>query len=174
VKQISPATKVGVSHHLDLMFMFAQFGLIDLMGPQDYIGFTTYPAHLVYEGLFPSIAQFPAAYYTRARQLTQKPIVFTEVGWPSGGRGSPQDEADFISRLPELMADAHPDLIMWCREHDNPHLSLADLTPQDLAILSMFNVNPQQLLDELNTTGLRFWDGSPKPAWSSALGLPFR
>lgn len=174
VKQISPNTKVGVSYHLDAMFLFSQFDLIGLMGPQDYIGFTTYPAHFVYEGYYPSISQFPASYYTRVRQLTEKPIVFTEVGWPSEGRGSPQDEADFIGRLPELMAGAQPELLMWSKEHDNPHFSVANLTSQELTVLGIFNVDPQQLVDEVNTTGLLFWDGSPKPAWFSALHLPFK
>jgi hypothetical protein len=174
VKTISPATKVGVSYHLDLMFQFSQFGLINLLGPQDYVGFTTYPASLVYQGVFPSISQIPAEYYTRTRLLTQMPILFTEVGWPSAGRGSAQDQAAFVALLPQLMAGVHPDVVMWAKEHDDPHLSPSSLTPQELAVLAAFGVDPQQLCDELNSTGLRNWDGSAKPAWSAALSLVFQ
>jgi len=50
----------------------------------------------------------------------------------------------------------------------------SSLTPQELAVLAAFGVAPQQLFDELNSTGLRNWDGSAKPAWSAALSLVFQ
>jgi hypothetical protein len=102
------------------------------------------------------------------------PILFTEVGWPSAGRGSVQDQATFVALLPQLMAGVHPDVVMWALEHDDPHWSVSILTPKELAVLAALGIDPQQLFVELNSSGLRNWDGSAKPAWSAALSLVFQ
>jgi hypothetical protein len=94
VKRVAPGTWVGVSHHLDLFFLYEQKTLIDLLGPQDYIGFTTYPAWTVYKNIFQSIDTIPTLYYSRIRTVVPgKPIIFSEVSWPSGGAGNAADQA---------------------------------------------------------------------------------
>jgi hypothetical protein len=41
-----------------------------------------------------------------------QPIVFTEVGWPSAGGGTLEDQSDFVSALPRLMRTVRPALVI--------------------------------------------------------------
>jgi hypothetical protein len=174
VKQISPATQVGVSYQLDLFYSDREAPLINALGPQDFVGFTTYPSGLVYSGVYPSLDAIPGDYYTRLRTIVpDKPIVFSEVGWTSGGRGNLVDQASFVKRLPGLMAGVSPALVCWAALHDTAYFQLGDLTPAQLAVLRTLGVDPNVLLAELNATGLYFWDGSPKPSLLGALLLDF-
>jgi hypothetical protein len=174
VKQISPNTQVGVSYHLDVFYIYGgpQLRLIDQIGPQDYVAFTTYPSWTVYNGIFPSIDAIPSSYYTRILQdVPDKPIVFSEVGWPSGGSGNLFDQADYIASLPRLMGDVKPIMITWGLLHDVIHFQISQLTPQQL--LTLNSINPSILFDELDTMGLYSWDGPPKPALLEVYKLRF-
>jgi hypothetical protein len=170
VKLVSPTTKVGVSYHFDIFFTFNQASIIQLMGPQDFIGFTTYPSSLVYYGVYPSIDWIPADYYTRIRLIAPtQPIVFTEVGWPTGGHGNMQDEAAYLAALPRLMGGVKPEVISWALLHDVTYFTEATLDPGFLS--KIYNIDPNTLLAELNTMGLLTWEGPPKPAYYVAKSI---
>ena len=174
VKQISPGTQVGVSYHLDLYFGDNEFNIVDELGTQDYIGFTTYPAWSVYKRFYPSPDQMQSVYYDRIRlAIPTAPIVFSEVGWPTGGLGSLADQAAYVSALPKYMTIVNPVLITWTMEHDADNFNLGNLSQEQIQILLGFQVNPRELFDELDTMGLLSTDGPPKPSYITAESLVF-
>lgn len=171
-KQISPKTKVGVSHHMDMLFAFPQLSILERLQPQDFIGLTSYPNWLVSEGLYKSVADIPLWYYKRLRLLIAKPILFTELAWPSGGRSNLDMQHEFIARLPELMKGVNPEQITWALQHDVKHFQPRWLNEKQVAILLNYKVDAEVLFEELNTMGLLSWDGPPKPSWFKALEYP--
>lgn len=174
VKSISPTTQIGVSYHLDIFFGDEEYALYYDLGPQDFVGFTSYPGHLLYKGLVPSIADIPTGYYSRIRLLfPDTPVLFTEIGWPSNGDGSLEDQAEFVRRLPELMRDVNPALISWALIHDVDFFQINKLNDQQLAIMAEYDVDPVLLFDQLNSMGLMQQWGPPKPAWLDAMELNF-
>lgn len=174
VKQISPDTKVGASFHLDAFFGDQEYGLPDDLGPHEFVGFTSYPAWAVYEGYFASVADFPASYYSRIRAvLPNKTIVMAEISWPSAGKGNPTDQATFLSRLPELLRDVQPEVIIWPMLNDAPVFNLSILTDYQKQLLAGAGIDPVPLFAELNSMGLLGPQGAPKPAWHTALTTDF-
>ncbi len=175
VKSVSPQTKVGVSYHMDLFFSDeGEFALTETLGTQDYIGFTTYPAWTVYQGHFASIADIPTIYYSRIRSVVPtKPVIFAEVGWPTGGRGSLDDQNAFVQQMPRLLGSVNPELITWTMLHDVNHFRVEALNDVQIEILRGFQVDPAQLFAELNSMGILSWDGPPKPAYLTAKTLVF-
>jgi hypothetical protein len=91
--------------------------LIDRFPDADVIGFTTYPGLI-----FSTPASMPDDYYEEIHQHTEKPIVFTEVGWQAGGElgewtGTPRTQADFVTdRLPELAGMSQ--MVVWSFLYD--------------------------------------------------------
>jgi len=171
VKEISPNTKVGISLHMDLFFGDEQFTIMEDL-PHDYVGFTSYPAWAVHEDYYESPTEMVTDYYDRIRVVFPKEdIVFTEMGWPSGGRGTLEEQAEFVRNLPRLLEGVRPDLVLWALQHDVGHYQVSNLTPEQIAIIENFGVDPNQLFDELNSTGLLSWAGPPKPAYFDALNL---
>jgi hypothetical protein len=181
VKGISPATKIGVSYHMDIFFADEEFALLLDLGPQDYIGFTSYPAYLVYEGHVPSLEEFPVEYYSRIREVLRimfpgepdKSVLFTEFGWPSDGDSNYNDQAEFIRRIPGLMQDVKPEIISWALLHDVNFFQTWKLNQAQLDLLAEYNINPELLFAHLNSMGLLFQHGPAKPAWFEAVGLDF-
>jgi hypothetical protein len=174
VKAISPGTQVGVSFHLDLLFGYEQYALIEELGEQDYVGFTTYPSWLVYKGVFSSVDDIPVEYYDRVRIVVpDKPIVYAEVGWPSAGTGTYATQADYVAALPRLLHGTTPVLTTWSMLHDVDHFRVEALSEEQIAVLRGFDLDPVVLFAELNSMGLLFWDGPPKPAWLAAIELTF-
>jgi len=173
-KQTSPQTQVGVSYHLDLYFGYEEYNVPGMLGTQDFIGFTTYPAWTVYKNVYPAPDQMAPAYYDRIRSVfPTQPIVFAEVGWPSGGLGSMADQEKYVSALPKYMATVHPILITWTMEHDVNYFQVAALSAAQISILQGFNVDPTELFNELNSMGMLTATGPPKPAWITAETLVF-
>jgi hypothetical protein len=172
VRAISPNTKTGVSHHMDMLFAFQQLPILERLQPQDFIGLTSYPNWLVREGIYRSVQDIPLWYYRRLRLLIAKPIVFTELGWPTGGRSSLEEQRQFVERLPELMRGVNPELVTWALQHDAKHFQTRWLNERQVAILRGYQVDPEVLFDELNTMGLLSWDGPPKPSFFEALKYP--
>ncbi len=180
-KSISPSTQVGVSYHLDLFFADEEYALLYDLGPQDYIGFTSYPAFLVYENYVPSIAEFPVEYYSRIPSAIQQiipenpniPVLFTEFGWPSAGDSNSNDQVEFIRRMPELMKDVKPHIISWALLHDVDFFQTWKLNQQQMDILTEHNIDPNLLFSHLNSMGLLYQYGQPKPAWFDAINLDF-
>ncbi len=100
-----------------------QWDLVDeFEGKLDLIGFTTYPFFD-----FHSPADIPADYYTQLADRFDIPIAFTEIGWPSAPLssapdspygGSPEEQVDFIERLPGLWAGLEVALALWAFPND--------------------------------------------------------
>jgi hypothetical protein len=172
VKAISPSTQVSISYHMDMMFAYSQFEILEMVGPQDFVAFTSYPAWLVYSGFFPSVQDIPLWWYGRLKLLIAKPIVFSEIAWPSAGRGNLEDQEQFVQRLPELLRIVNPELVTWALQHDVKHFRTEWLNEQQSLILQGFEVDAAELFTELNSMGLLSWDGPPKPAWFRALEWP--
>ena len=174
VKSISPNTQVGVSYHLDLFFAKSEFNLLTGLGPQDFIAFTTYPAWTVYQGYYPAPDQMAAAYYDRIRLvIPNKPVIFSEVGWPSAGLGSQSDQDKFVRSLPRYFANVKPVLVTFAMEHDIDHFSVDAFNNLQLLVLEQSGVDIVELFLELNTVGLLSTDGPPKQAYISAGSLNF-
>lgn len=115
----------------------------------DLIAFTTYP-YIIYKD--PS--EMPADYYSRINAHTQKPVAFTEIGWPSGTEAAgyestPEEQAAFVSRFAELVADVNGQMYIW-------------------PFLYEYN-----LPKPFTTIGLIGQDGQQKPALAVWQGLEF-
>lgn len=174
VKEVSPQTKVGVSYHLDMLFAFEQYELALTLGPQDYLGLSSYPSWLLHKNVFPSMADIPTGYYDRIRILVpDMPVVFTEVGWPSAGGGTEAEQAAFIRELPRLLENTNPELITWSLLHDVAHFRVEALNAQQRALLEDLGVNPELLFEELNSIGLLHKSGLPKAGWDAANEVVF-
>jgi hypothetical protein len=174
-KAISPTTQIGVSFHLDLLFGFGQLELIGNLGPQDYIGFTTYPSWTVEKGVFASVADIPTDYYARIRTVlgSSLPVIFAEVGWSHDGGTTLEEQAAYVAELPRLMNSTAPTLITWSMLHDVDHFKVEYLTDEQRALLEGFDLDPAVLFAQLNSMGLLAWNGPPKPSWFAALNLVF-
>ncbi len=172
VKAISPATQVGLSYHHELFYLERNFELPAQLGPQDFIGFSSYPSWTVYKAVFDSIADIPAEYYGWIRQVyPTQTVLFTEIGWPNAGDGSLADQADFVLALPRLLGDVDPELVVWTLLHDVAHFRVDMLTDEAIAVLDSFGVDPEVLFAQLNSMGLLTLDGLAKPAWPAALSV---
>lgn len=94
-----------------------EWELIDRFPEADAIGFTTYPG-LIHRTP-PSV---PEGYYEEILDHTDKPVVFTEVGWQAGGElgewtGTPKNQEDFVvDRLPELARMS--EMVIWSFLYD--------------------------------------------------------
>lgn len=101
-----PAGLVPREPHWKLLSMFDQ---------ADAVGISSYPMASFSPPKFGSPADLPAEYYRRLAAHTNKPIVFAELGWPSDPRfgGSPESQAAFLRRLPDLLRGLDVRLINW-------------------------------------------------------------
>lgn len=101
---------------------------VELASPHlDLVAFTSYP----YFG-FEDPEHIPSDYYAAIRAHTDRPVGFTELGWPSGPiqplegsalaglGGSPEEQEAFIRRLPELLAPVAPPFALWVWAYDTP------------------------------------------------------
>jgi hypothetical protein len=153
IKRVSPDTKVYVSFQWDFLWMMdakapndvaEHTKLIDVFRPDlDVIAFTSYPS-----GMFATPAAMPANYYARIADHTRRSdeILFMEIGWPTKGHGSEQEQVAFIKRLPALMQDVRPTVLAWPLLHD---------------------VKLPLIGDDLFTTGIVTADGTIKPGYSA-------
>ena len=133
IKKIQPDAMVFVSFQYEQFL--GKFGgqghlpkhpphwiLFKMFEPEaDAIGISSYPMKSFVPTRFGSPAQIPAEYYNQMRKHTSKPIVFTELGWPVDPEfgGSPQSQAEFLRRLPELTSDLDLRLVNWFFLFDN-------------------------------------------------------
>lgn len=121
----------------------AAWDLIARFPDADVIGFTTYPGLV-----FTDPGEIPDDYYRRlATHTGGRPIAFTEMGWQAGGdvgawSGSPEKQAAFLARLPDLIDGADVAFWVWSFLYDPP------------------TVVP------FSTMGLIAADGSERPAWA--------
>lgn len=127
IKELYPDTKVLVSYqfeqflgrfggqgdqlrhqpHWELLGMFESFS--------DAVGISSYPMESYAPLKFGAPGDLPADYYAQIARHTSKPIVFTELGWPSAEKygGSPERQAAFITRLPTLLSNLNVDIVNW-------------------------------------------------------------
>lgn len=100
----------------------------DIAAPYlDLVAFTSYPYFA-----FEAPSDVPSDYYAAIREHTDRPVGFTELGWPSapirplegsplaGLGGSPEEQEAFIARLEELLAPVAPKFALWVWAYDTP------------------------------------------------------
>ncbi len=152
VKRVSPESRVFVSFQWEWMRIVdskeplkiaEHTKVIDIFRPElDLVGLTTYPSpfHQSPQELVPD-------YYSWVKKHTRESdrIAWMEVGWPSGGSGSPAEQSEYIRRIPMLMSELNIELLAWSLLHD--------------VGLRAFNA-------DLSTTGLRSNDGNKKPSFA--------
>jgi hypothetical protein len=170
VKAEAPDTQVFVTFQWDdLNNMFPQpeegnrqrlspnWDQVDAFEPDlDLLGLSSYPYFV-----FPSGAEIPADYYSRALQHG-KPVAITEGGWVSGDLGTihatPQDQVAYLNAIHDQLGSR---LAFWVylvlNDFDMDSYSKMFVSqggnPADMDTLKMFS-----------TLGLRELDGTPKPA----------
>jgi hypothetical protein len=81
------------------------------------------------------------------------PVMIMEAGWPTSGAGNEAEQVAFLERLPGLLKGIHLVGLEWALLHD--------------VQIGAFDAN-------LNTVGLRYRSGRPKPGYDRfrALTLP--
>lgn len=177
VKRISPNTKVGVSYLYSLWFANYVIDKLDvpaLIAPADFVAFSSYPEWLVREGHFASIADIPPDWYGTSRTAyPNTPIIFSEIGWASKVRGTPEVQAEFLRNLPRLMSTTKPELITWAVLHDIEFFQRSLLSPEATQFLVSLGVDIDALFGHFNGMGLLDGFGNPKPGLLDASQLVF-
>ena len=107
IKDVSPDTKVFVVISYNHLIDNHQWSLLEIFAEKaDLIGLTTYPwKH------FDSPEEIDEDYYSRLNQYLDKPIAFTEIGWPS--TNSEIQQAEFLTRFLELTRGNDVEMINW-------------------------------------------------------------
>jgi len=125
VKRISPETRVFVSFQWEWVRILDAKELhrikehskvIDIFRPElDVVGLTTYPSPF-----HASPAELPPDYYTWMSHHIRKTdeVLFMEVGWPTTGTGSEEEQVTFIQRLPGLLQGINISVVAWALLHD--------------------------------------------------------
>lgn len=134
VKAVSPQTKVFAIFQLEMLkgngFLLGnsetrqpQWELLSRFGHRlDLAAFTTYPFLD-----FQSPADIPDGYYAEIAAYTDKPVAFTEIGWPSAPLmsfpdspygGSEDEQAEFVRRFFDLTSSLDLSLALWSFPHD--------------------------------------------------------
>lgn len=133
IKKSSPNTKAGTVFQLEQIKglkggLFGglnnetnnQWTLLERFPAADVIGFTTYPG-LIYKD--PS--EIPTEYYSEIATKTNKPVIFTEVGWSSGDDSIPgwesteAEQEQFVTRFFDLTKSLDPKVLIWPLLYDN-------------------------------------------------------
>lgn len=151
VKRVSPKTKVFVSFQWEWMRIVdakeplkvaEHTKVIDIFRPSlDLVGLATYPSPF-----HKSPSELPGDYYTWLKRHTRKTdrIAFMEIGWPTKGSGSEDEQSQFIQRMPQLMNELNVEMVAWSLLHD---------------------VNLKAFNADLATTGLRTTNGAVKKGY---------
>jgi len=114
IKNVSPETKVFVVFSYNHLIENDQWDMIETFSNRsDLIGLTTYPA-----AGFDAPGDIPTDYYTRLNNHTDKPTAFTEIGWPSSGTGSEDEQAEFLVRFLELTEGMDLEMVNWLFLHE--------------------------------------------------------
>lgn len=128
IKDQYPDTKVFTIFQLEMMKGKARLTGLNLQ-PQwdvieqfheklDLIGFTVYP-FLEYA----SVYDIPRDYYQEIAHHTNKPIAFTEMGWPTNSSivtGNEIDQVTFFFNILNATQDLHVELFIYPFLHDIP------------------------------------------------------
>lgn len=116
--------------------------LFDAAPNLDVLGLNTYPFKV-----YDDPDDVPASHYLNVTKHTEKPLIFTEVGWPSGAEyfSSEHEQPEFLSRFLNVTASMNVLGVCWISMHD-----FAVAGPYEDHVLSW---------------GLRDVDSNPKEAW---------
>jgi len=92
----------------------------DVADAFDAVGISTYPMAQFYPTIFGDPASIHPNYYNRLREHTGRPIIFTEIGWPTAAQfdASPQSQSAFIARFPDLVNRLDVPVANWNFLHD--------------------------------------------------------
>ncbi|MBD3389721.1 hypothetical protein GF415_02075 [Candidatus Micrarchaeota archaeon] len=112
IKKVSPETKVFVVFSYTHLLDNSQWGLLEEFDNRsDIIGLTTYPwKH------YSSPQKLPPGYYRRINSYTNKPIAFTEIGWPS--TGSEYEQAEFLGVFQNRTEGMDLEMVNWLFLHE--------------------------------------------------------
>ncbi len=96
------------------------WSLVDDFAKADVIGFTSYP-YLIYK----TPDEVPVDYYTDISKHVTKPVIFTEIGWPSdleaaGWDSTPVLQAKFVDAFFDLTEPLDPQLVIWPFAYNPP------------------------------------------------------
>jgi hypothetical protein len=119
----------------------AEWQLLGLF-KSDIVAFTTYP-DLVYK----SPSDMPDNYYYEILKHTDKPVVFTEIGWhaaasPKGWESSGAEQAEFVGKFLGMMQDVKPEFVIWSFVYD------------------------PDTFEPFSSMGMIGGDGAERPAWN--------
>ena len=174
VKEVSPQTDVGVSLHYTLYRGCEQFDLLDDLGPRDFIGFTTYPIWLIDKEIIGTVADYPPEWWTWMRwAYPQEKIVIAELGFPNSQESTPEDQAAFVSRLPELFEGVQPESVNWTLLSNVTFFKQEALSESTIEFLLDIGVSPRLLMGRLNNMGLHSHSGTPRSSWFEAVKMKF-
>ena len=107
IKNVSPDTKIFPVFQLEIL----DWQLMDLFPKADAIAFTTYPS-LIYK----TLPEIPEDHYSAIKTHTEKPILFTEVGWPN--ESDEKEQSDFINFFKENVKILEPEVTLWTFMYD--------------------------------------------------------
>lgn len=129
IHDVSPQTKVFTSFQLEKMKglrggLFGgengadEWSLLNRFSAADVFAFTTYPIIA-----FGSPTEIPETYYSDILRHTNKPILISEIGWPSslnapGHIGNEANQEAFVKRFGTLVKPARPLAIVWSFLYD--------------------------------------------------------
>jgi hypothetical protein len=177
VKTVSPTTKVGASYLYTVWFMNRFFDNIDvpaMLTPYDMVAFTGYPEDIINAGVYDSIASMSPDWYGAARYAYPNATIgFSEIGWSSKLRGTPELQAEFVRNLPRLMSTVKPEFITWAVLHDVEFFNRSLLSPEQITFLEGLGVDINTLFGQFNGMGLLDAQGNAKPALHEAEQLVF-
>jgi hypothetical protein len=151
VKRISPETRVFVSFQWEWMRILDSRAphrisehrkIVEIFRPNlDVVGLTSYPAffHDTPTDLAPDYFTWLAHHVRPSDE-----ILLMEVGWPTAGRGTEEEQRRFVADLPDLLDGVNVSVAAWALLHD---VALEDFD------------------ENLNSVGLVTTDGRPKPAF---------
>lgn len=153
IKRISPDTNVFVSFQWEWIRIVdskemnnikEHSKVISIFKPElDLIGLTTYPSPF-----HENPSSLPNDYYTWIYNHLDRSdtVLLMEVGWPTSGTGTEDEQNAFIKRLPFLLKDVNVPIVAWALLHD--------------VKVGAFDAN-------LNTVGLLTTEGKRKKAYNS-------
>jgi hypothetical protein len=162
VKQVSPNTRVGTNYQYDYLKkggaannQIPDWGAVkDIGDKQDFVGMNTYFGGTIVDyTLFPTPADIPDDYYDEIRKALgpDRPVLMTEFAWTSFFGNGKQNQADFVTRAPQLLSRIKPGLVIWPLQHDINYYT--------------------GFLEGLNYAGLLERNGSIKPVWTTLVNM---
>jgi len=112
IKKVSPGTQVFIVFSYTHLIDNNQWDLIETFDSRaDLIGLTTYPwKH------YASPEHIPENYYSQIINYTNKPIAFTEIGWPSDD--SEAEQAEFLGIFQQRTNGMDLEMVNWLFLHE--------------------------------------------------------